>query len=80
MFFAYILISEFDKKHYYGHSINLEKRLKRHNAGVVRSTKGRRPWKLIYFEEFSTKSQAYRRELFFKSIDGYNLLRAKGII
>jgi putative endonuclease len=69
-----------DGSYYYGHSKDLEVRLKRHNAGGVRSTKARRPWKVYYFEEFETKSQAYKRELFFKSIDGYNYLRESGII
>tara|TARA_R110002124_G_scaffold255201_1_gene420887 strand:+ start:21332 stop:21508 length:177 start_codon:yes stop_codon:yes gene_type:complete len=55
-------------------------RLKAHNKGKVRYTKGRRPWMFHYKEEFATRSEAYRREQFFKSIDGYNYLKEKGII
>ena len=80
MFFAYILQSDIDQTYYYGHSKNLEVRLKSHNQGKVRSTKGKRPWKIHYFEKFETKSEAYKREMFFKSIDGYRYLKGKGII
>ncbi|PWN06255.1 endonuclease [Rhodohalobacter mucosus] len=80
MYSAYILQSEKNLSHYYGHSGDLDKRLKEHNAGKVRSTKAYRPWKLIYFEEFLTKSEAYKKEQFFKIIDGYNYLKSSGII
>ena len=80
MFFTYILQSEKDQTHYYGHTKNLTDRLKYHNQGKVRSTKGKKPWTVIYSEEFDTKSEAYKREMFFKSIDGYRYLKGKGII
>ncbi len=74
MYSTYILKSEKTGTYYYGHSIDLIKRLKRHNSGFVKSTKSKRPWVVHYKEEFQTKSEAYKRELFFKSIDGYNWL------
>ena len=80
MFYVYILQSELEKAHYYGHSQDTDSRLKKHNSGKVRSTKGRRSWKIIYIEAFETKSEAYKRELFFKSIEGYKYLKEKGII
>lgn len=80
MFVTYILVSEKDGSYYYGHTKDLEKRLKSHNKGKVRSTKSKRPWKIHFTEEFQTKSEAYKREMFFKSIDGYNFLRNSGII
>jgi putative endonuclease len=58
----------------------MEKRLKRHNQGKVKSTKAYKPWKVIYTEEFSTKSEAFQREMFFKSIEGYKYLTRKGVI
>ena len=80
MYKTYILQSVKDGSFYYGHSKNLDKRLIDHNNGRVRSTKARRPWKVYYFEEFETKSQVYRREFFFKSIEGYKFLRESEII
>jgi putative endonuclease len=79
MFYTYILLSEVDGTHYYGHTSDLIERLKTHNLGKVRYTKGRRPWKIIYSEPFDTKSEACKREIFFKSIEGYRYLRKAGI-
>lgn len=80
MYVAYVLKSLKTGRHYYGHSADLTERLKAHNNGKVRSTKGYRPWEIIHYEEYPTKSEAYQREMFFKTIDGYNFLRLKGII
>ena len=65
---------------YYGHCINLEKRLKEHNTGKVRSTKSRRPFIIHYYETYSTKSEAAKREYFFKTVEGYKFLKSSGII
>ena len=75
MFFAYILRSQKDSRDYYGSCKDVESRLEYHNSGKVRSTKGRRPFVLHYYESFATQSEAVKRELFFKSIEGYNWLR-----
>jgi len=80
MFHVYVLRSEKVKMHYYGHSKDLDNRIKKHNLGRVRSTKSGKPWKLLYSERFDSKSEAYRREMFFKSIEGYRYLKDKGII
>lgn len=79
-YFVYILKSEVDQTHYYGHTKNLQVRLKDHNSGKVKYTKPRRPWQLHYFEEYETKSEAYKREMYFKSIDGYLFLKENNII
>jgi putative endonuclease len=79
MFYAYILQSEKTNTFYYGHISDLEERMGRHNRGKVRYTKSRIPWKLVYSEPFNTKSEAYKRELFFKSIEGYIYLKQAGI-
>jgi putative endonuclease len=69
-----------DGRYNYGHTANLEPRLEQHNRGKVRSTKGRIPLVLHYYETFETKSEAAKRELFFKSIDGYIFLKENKII
>jgi putative endonuclease len=51
-----------------------------HNSGKSKFTKGHRPWQIKYFEQFETRSEAMRREKFFKSIDGYNFLKENKII
>jgi len=79
-YFAYILKSDYDGTYYYGSTKNLKERVKVHNSGKSRYTKGRRPWKLHYFEEFESRSEAAKQETFFKSIDGYNFLKRKNKI
>lgn len=55
----------------------LLERLKRHNEGYMYSTKLYRPWKLIYSEEFTTRGDTRRRELFLKSGQGREYLDTK---
>ena len=80
MYYAYILKSEKDGRYYYGSTDNIERRLAEHNSGKVKATKHRCPFKLQYYELYNTRSEAFRREHFFKSIDGYNWLKSKSLI
>ena len=79
-YYAYILKSQKDNRYYYGSTNDLEDRLRRHNAGEVKSTKERRPLDLHYFEKFDSRSEAFQREHFFKSISGYQWLKENNII
>ena len=74
MYFTYVLQSQTTGKHYTGHTSNLEERLKSHNSGNSPYTKGRGPWKLLYFENYETRSEAMKRESFFKTGAGRNFL------
>jgi len=76
MYYTYILQSLSTGRYYFGSTSDTDKRLKYHNSGKVRSTKAYRPWKIIYTEEYTSKTEAIQREHFFKSIDGYNWLNA----
>jgi len=62
MFYVYILKSKKDKKLYFGYTNNLEKRLKEHNLGLVKSTMPRIPVYLVYYEAYASKQDAVRRE------------------
>ena len=70
-FVVYILFSEDYGKTYIGFTSNLIERFKSHN---YLSKKGYtikfRPWKVIYVEFFSTKSEALKREKHLKSGKG----------
>jgi len=62
IFYVYLLQSITDKKYYIGHTDNLKIRFSKHNKGLVKSTKRRKPFKLIGFEEYNTRSEARWRE------------------
>jgi putative endonuclease len=80
MFYTYILKSEKDGSYYYGSTQNIEQRLRYHNSGKVRYTKGHMPYKVHYFEVYQTRRESMQREKFFKTIDGYNWLKLQKII
>ncbi len=61
-YWVYILQSEKDGSYYIGHTSDLEERLKRHNERRSRYTRSKVPWKSIYQEVFSTRSEAMQRE------------------
>lgn len=70
MFYTYIIRSLKTGRFYTGSCEGLKERLKRHNAGQVRVTRFGIPWKLVYFEEFTTRQGAYRRERQIKRYKG----------
>lgn len=49
MFQTYILQSIKSNKYYVGHTHDVVKRLARHNKGMVKSTRNKGPWVLVYF-------------------------------
>lgn len=65
-----MLLSLKDKNLYIGSSSNLKQRLTDHFHGNSQSTKGRRPFKLIFCEYFVSKKDALRREKYFKTAAG----------
>jgi putative endonuclease len=77
MFYVYVLKSEKDGRFYKGMTSFLEKRVKQHNLGQNKSTKGFLPWDLVYYEEFQTRGEARIREKYFKSGEGREFLKRK---
>ena len=73
MFFVYILQSKKDKSLYIGYSNDLRKRLKEHNLGLVRSTKSKIPFVLVYYESYASKQNATKRAHYYQ----YNGVRVK---
>ena len=55
---VYILFSEKSSRYYVGQTADIIKRLKRHNQGLVQSTKGSTPWKLVLQIEVLNRSEA----------------------
>ena len=60
--YVYLLRSLKDSKFYLGWTTDIRRRLDEHNAGLIRSTKGRRPFELIHFETYLGPVLAKARE------------------
>ena len=68
MYFVYLLRCA-DGTLYTGFTNDLARRLAAHNAGRgAKYTRGRRPVELVYWESFSNKSSALRRECAIKRL------------
>ena len=75
MVYAYIFKSCADNGYYIGICKNIKSRLAKHNKGGVRSTKSRKPFTLIYSEEFESYTRARAREKEIKSYKGGNTFK-----
>ena len=75
MYYVYILYSRQHKRTYVGQSCDIEKRLKEHNGGNVKSTKPYIPYEKIYEEKHETRQLALKREKYFKTYSGRQALK-----
>ena len=69
-FYTYILQSIKDGEHYIGYTSNLKRRIEEHSKGLTKSTKIRRPFKLIYYEACLDQRDAKQRERYMKTTAG----------
>ncbi|NTV22246.1 MAG: GIY-YIG nuclease family protein [Candidatus Yonathbacteria bacterium] len=67
MYYTYILRSLKNNRYYIGSCLNMDIRLKRHNDGLVTSTKAYKPWILETYEISPTRSEAIKKERLLKS-------------
>lgn len=74
---VYVLKSEKDKNLYIGCTSDIKERLKYHNSGKVLSTKNRRPFNLIFTEEYPDKYEAFNKERYYKTAKGKKELKEK---
>jgi len=73
--YVYVLESLQNNDLYIGCSDDLRKRLGEHNKGLNRSTKSKKPWKIIHYEAYLRKDDALRREHYLKTSQGSRLLK-----
>ncbi|MDZ7671860.1 MAG: GIY-YIG nuclease family protein [Halanaerobiales bacterium] len=72
MHYVYIVRCS-DDTLYTGYTNDLDRRIQMHNDGQgAKYTKGRRPVKLVYSEEFKSKSKAMKREYEIKQLKRTN--------
>jgi len=80
-FFVYILRSESTGKTYVGQTDNLSRRIAEHNDPSFRLTlytkRNPGPWRLVYSEEYGTRTESMRREKWLKSGQGREWIRAE---
>ncbi|MBI4115111.1 MAG: GIY-YIG nuclease family protein [Candidatus Omnitrophica bacterium] len=74
-YLVYVLKSRKNGSRYIGSTQDLANRLKEHNSGRNISTQNKGPWDVIYSETFPTRFLAERREKFFKSGRGKEVLK-----
>ena len=74
-YYVYVLQSLKDDKFYTGYTENLKLRFEEHQKGRVKSTKDRRPLRLIYFEGCLKRKDAMHREKYFKTYLGKMFLK-----
>ena len=75
MYYTYVIQSKKDNKWYTGATDDLRKRFKQHNNNDVFSTKGRGPFKLIYYEACINQQDAFQREKYLKSGPGKKYIK-----
>ena len=76
MITVYAIMSEVNGEIYVGIAKDPDIRLKEHNAGKNRYTKGLRPWKTLYRELQSEWLAARNREKYLKSGVGKEFLKS----
>ena len=67
MFHCYALRSQKTGRRYVGSCEDLHDRIRRHNSGESKATKHGAPWVLVHSESFATRSEAAKREQYFKT-------------
>lgn len=72
--YVYILLLS-NNQLYTGFTTNLNERLRQHRNGNVKSTRNRRPVKLIHYEVYLKESDARRREKYLKTTEGKRFLK-----
>jgi putative endonuclease len=75
VFYSYVLQSLTNGGLYVGMSNNPQRRLAEHNQGLQRSTRQRRPFRLIHVEAHGTRLEARTRERYWKSGRGREVLK-----
>ncbi|MEK7154101.1 MAG: GIY-YIG nuclease family protein [Patescibacteria group bacterium] len=69
-YYVYVLKSKKDNKFYTGYTKNLKLRFEQHRAGLVESTRDKRPFVLVYFEGCRNQQDATHREKYLKTFYG----------
>jgi putative endonuclease len=75
MFTVYVIRSSKREYWYVGLTNNLQRRVLQHQEGKERTTKPYRPFTIVHTEEFPTRLEARKREIYLKSGKGKEWLK-----
>jgi len=75
MEYVYVLLSLKDSRFYTGYTEDLKQRIEAHRLGKVRTTRNRKPLKLVYYEACLDQADALHRERYLKTTWGKRYLR-----
>ena len=74
-YWVYVLKSQKTGRFYTGSCEDVDARLRRHNAGDSPATRHGVPWTIVYREPLASRSEATKRELYFKTGAGRDELK-----
>jgi putative endonuclease len=74
-YYVYVLQSKVKDFIYVGFTTDLKRRFREHNAGQSFSTRPYVPFELIFYEAYRNMKDAKRREKYFKTTKGRQILR-----
>ena len=77
MYFVYFLRSLKNGDLYVGSTEDVHRRIGLHNAGRVKSTKAYKPWELLNFRAYTSRSEAVKAEMFYKAGQQKEILKEK---
>jgi putative endonuclease len=66
-YYVYILRSKVNSRLYTGSTENLQRRIEEHNSGRSKATRQTRPFELLHWEEYRTRSEAIKIEKYLKT-------------
>ncbi|MFH0889319.1 MAG: GIY-YIG nuclease family protein [Planctomycetota bacterium] len=72
--YVYILKSSRNETYYIGSTQNIEKRLEKHNTGLVKSTCNIRPLILVFYQKYNTIPQARQIEYKLKRLKSRKII------
>jgi putative endonuclease len=76
MYYTYVLYSQKHDKTYIGYTSDIKKRLARHNSLNNKGyTKKYQPWEVLFIEEFDERTEATKKEKYWKSHVGRDKIK-----
>jgi len=75
MYYCYVLQSLKDSGLYIGITKDPKARLEEHNKGTTKSTKGRRPFRIVHVEIYKDRKEARAMEKYLKSGIGREVIK-----